>query len=66
MPTLDWQDLLAAFALYLVLEGLMPALAPQRFRESLRLLAESDPRTLRVIGVASMLAGALLLSYVRS
>ena len=66
MPTLDWQDLLAAFALYLVLEGLMPALAPLRFRETLRVLADADPRTLRVIGVASMIAGALLLSYVRS
>jgi uncharacterized protein YjeT (DUF2065 family) len=66
MPTLDWQDLLAATALYLVLEGLMPALAPTRFREALRAMAETDERVLRVIGIGSMIAGALLLSYVRS
>lgn len=66
MPTLDWQDLFAACALYLVLEGLMPALAPGRFREAVRALSGLDDRALRVIGLASMLAGAVLLSFVRS
>lgn len=66
MPTLDWQDFLAAAALYLVLEGLMPAIAPARFREVMRNMANTDERVLRVIGVASMIAGALLLSAVRS
>jgi len=66
MPTIAWQDLLAAAALYLVLEGLLPALAPARFREVMRTMANTDERVLRVIGVASMIAGALLLSAVRS
>jgi len=66
VPELDWQDLFAAFALYLVFEGLMPALAPSRFRESVRTLADLDDRALRVIGLASMIGGALLLSWVRS
>ena len=66
MPTLDWQDLFAAFALYLVLEGLMPALAPRRFRDTVRSMAELDDRVLRGIGLASMIAGALLLTFVRS
>lgn len=66
MPVLDWQDLFAALALYLVLEGLMPALAPRRFREAMRDMSLLDERTLRRIGLASMVAGALLLTYVRS
>jgi uncharacterized protein YjeT (DUF2065 family) len=66
MPLIDWQDLLAATALYLVLEGLMPAIAPARFREAMRNMANTDERVLRVIGVGSMIAGALLLSAVRS
>lgn len=66
MPTLDWQDLFAAFALYLVLEGLMPALAPRRFRDAVRSMTELDDRALRMIGLGSMIAGALLLTYVRS
>lgn len=66
MPQFEWQDLFAAFALYLVLEGLMPALAPRRFRESLRTLAEMDDGVLRAVGVGAMVAGAMLLTYVRS
>lgn len=66
MPTFDWQDLLAACALYLVLEGLLPALAPARFRAAMRAMAETDERALRMIGIGSMIAGALLLTYVRS
>ena len=66
MPTFDWQDLFAACALYLVLEGLLPALAPARFREAVRGLANLDDRALRVMGIGSMIAGALLLSFVRS
>lgn len=66
MPVFDWQDLFAAFALYLVLEGLMPALSPRRFRESVRALTELDDGVLRAVGVGSMVAGALLLTFVRS
>lgn len=66
VPTFDWSDLLAAFALYLVLEGLLPALAPARFRDALRGLVGMDDRVLRVVGISSMVAGALLLTYARS
>jgi uncharacterized protein YjeT (DUF2065 family) len=63
---IDWQDFLAACALYLVFEGLLPTLSPSRFRDSVSRLAELDDRTLRGIGLASMVAGALLLSFVRA
>lgn len=66
MPLIEWQDLLAAFALYLVLEGVLPAVAPARFREALATLTGFDDRTLRIIGVGSMMAGVLLLVAVRS
>lgn len=66
MPNVDWQDLAAAFALYLVLEGFLPALAPERFRDAAQALAGLDARTLRIMGVGSMVAGAFLLSLIRS
>lgn len=66
MPLIEWQDLLAAFALYLVLEGVLPAIAPARFREALAALTGFDDRTLRIIGVGSMMTGVLLLVAVRS
>jgi uncharacterized protein YjeT (DUF2065 family) len=62
---MNWQDLWAAFALYLVLEGLMPFANPGGMRRAMSLLSQLDDRTLRIGGLASMLAGAVLLYLVR-
>ena len=37
---MQWSDLWAAFALYLVLEGLLPFASPRRWREALVAIAE--------------------------
>jgi len=58
-------DLFAAFALMLVFEGIMPFLDPARFRRTLLTVAGQDDRSLRVIGLLSMLAGIALLYTVR-
>jgi hypothetical protein len=58
-------SLWTAVALMLVLEGMLPLLMPRVWRETFqRLLAMSDGQ-LRFIGLASMLAGLLLLLLVR-
>jgi hypothetical protein len=62
---MQWGDLWAAFALYLVLEGLMPFLNPGAMKRTLLQLAGLGERTLRMAGFASMIAGALLLYFVR-
>jgi len=62
---MHWGDLWAAFALYLVLEGLMPFLNPGAMKRTLLQLAGLEERTLRMAGFASMIAGALLLYFVR-
>lgn len=56
-----WDDLLRALCLMLVLEGLLPAVAPLRWRTSVLILAQADPRTIRKTGIVCMLAGAGLL-----
>ncbi len=56
-----WHPWLVAFSLMLVLEGLMPALAPGRWRQTLLLLAQTDERHLRLLGIGSLLTGAGLL-----
>lgn len=60
-----WQDLLTALALVLIIEGIMPFLAPQRWQRMVEVLAELDPATMRRAGFASMMAGLLLLYLVR-
>lgn len=57
--------LLTAFALMLVIEGILPFLMPGLWRESFRRLTEMSDGQLRFIGLTSMLAGLLLLYVVR-
>lgn len=60
-----WQDLAAAIALMLVFEGLMPFIAPARWRQTISLIGRLDNRSLRIMGLASMLLGLLLLALTR-
>jgi len=60
-----WSDLLAACALYLVLEGIMPFLNPAAMRRAMQAFAALEDSKLRVAGLTSMLAGAALLYWVR-
>lgn len=62
---MNWSDLLAAFALYLVLEGLLPFFSPRGWKQSIELIAQLSDSQLRTIGLLSMLAGVLLLAFVR-
>ena len=64
-PLLNWSDLLAAFALYLVLEGIMPFLSPTALRRALASFSGLTDLQLRVAGLVSMLGGLLLLFVVR-
>jgi len=60
-----WQDLLAALALLLVIEGMVPFLNPQSLRRLLETVSQLDDRTLRIAGFVSMLCGLLMLYIVR-
>ena len=55
-----WLELLQAFGLVLVLEGLMPAIAPMRYSRVLGMLSQMKPASLRTIGLLSMVVGALV------
>lgn len=61
-----WQDLATAVCLVLVVEGLLPFLAPARWKEAMRQMASTEDATLRVIGLLSMLTGVALLYVVRA
>lgn len=63
---LDWNDLAAAFALYLVLEGLLPFLNPAGMKRVLATLSGMPDSTLRGVGLASMIAGCVLLYLIRA
>ena len=60
-----WQDLLAALALVLVIEGLLPFINPASFRRALLIVSQLDDSYLRFAGLTAMIVGCLLLYAVR-
>ncbi|MBT8039410.1 MAG: DUF2065 domain-containing protein [Xanthomonadales bacterium] len=57
------QDLLTAFALLLIIEGLLPMIAPQAWQRAMQELSRHNPKAIRIGGIISMLAGAFLLQF---
>ncbi len=58
-------DLIAAFGLVLVLEGLIFAAAPGHVREAMRQAAETAPERLRLIGLICAVIGVALVWLAR-
>ena len=58
-------DLLAAIALFFVLEGIIPFLNPNGMKRALEKLITLGDRELRIAGLGSMLVGVAILFIVR-
>ena len=57
---------LMALALMLILEGVLPFLAPNLWRETFRKLTQMNDGQIRFIGLSSMIVGLLMLWWVNS
>lgn len=62
---LNWSDLLAALALVLVIEGIVPFVSPGSLRNMLATVSQMDDRLLRITGLVSMVCGVVMLYVVR-
>ena len=60
-----WQDILTAFSLYLIIEGMIPFIGPDLFRRTVARFAELNDNHLRATGLTIMTTGLLLLFVVR-
>jgi len=56
-----WHELAIAVCLMMVIEGIIPFLAPQRWRQMVQYLADIDDKSMRLMGLLSMLIGTALL-----
>lgn len=54
--------LLLAFGLMLVIEGLLPFVAPKMWRETFRRATEMSDGQIRFIGLSSLMVGVILLT----
>jgi uncharacterized protein YjeT (DUF2065 family) len=59
-----WQVLPAAIALVFIVEGILPFISPNRWRNMLAMAEQMDDRMVRNIGLGSMLFGVVLLYLV--
>ena len=57
---------LMALALMLILEGLLPFIAPNLWRDTFRKITQMSDGQIRFVGLSSMLVGLLLLLWARS
>ena len=57
---------LMALALMLILEGVLPVLAPGVWRDTFRRITQMNDGQIRFVGLSSMVVGVLLLWWVRS
>jgi hypothetical protein len=58
-------SLITAIGLMLVLEGVMPLLMPQAWRETFKRLTELKDGQLRFVGVMSIVGGLLFIFFSR-
>lgn len=58
--------LLMALALMLILEGALPFLAPNLWRDTFRRITQMSDGQIRFVGLSSMLVGLLLLLWARA
>lgn len=59
-----WSQIGIALSMVLVIEGIVPFLAPRRWRTFAEMAGRVDDRTIRILGLASMLSGTALLYLV--
>lgn len=57
------ESLLMAVGLVLLIEGLMPLVAPSQWRATMMRVAQLRDGQLRFLGMASVLVGLLLISF---
>ena len=60
-----WNDLLIAVGFLLVLEGIVPFLSPDHWRNMMVKLVAHNNNILRVMGFVSMVLGAIIVYIVR-
>ena len=63
--SLNLSDLLAALALFFIVEGMIPFLNPAGMKRALEKLLTLGDRELRIAGLGSMLVGVAILFLVR-
>jgi len=61
-----WTTLFMALALVLIIEGVLPFLAPSLWRDTFRRITQMSDGQIRFVGLSSMIVGLLILLWTRT
>ena len=61
-----WTEILTALALLMIIEGMLPFIGPDRYKQLVAQIVRLSDNQLRAAGLAAMIAGLVLLFIVRS
>ncbi len=62
---MDWNDLLTALALVMVVEGIIPFISPQGYKNTMQQMLSMPDKTIRSVGLSLMIVGVIALFLVR-
>jgi len=60
-----WQEILTAFSLFLIIEGMVPFVGPGFYRQAVVKIAQMDDNGLRLTGLTVASIGIVILYIVR-
>jgi uncharacterized protein YjeT (DUF2065 family) len=60
-----WDDFVRAIALVMVIEGMLPFLTPEGWRQAMLQAGQLSNKALRSVGLVSMLIGVIILYLAR-
>lgn len=61
-----WTEIVTALALLLIIEGMLPFVGPDRYKQLVAQIAQLSDNQLRMAGLSAMIAGLLILFFVRN
>jgi len=60
-----WTEILTALALVFVIEGMLPFVSPAKYRQMVAEITRMSDSSIRNVGLVVMIAGLVLLFFVR-
>ena len=62
---MNWTELFSALALVMIIEGVIPFISPQGYKNTMQQMLAMPESKLRVVGFSLMLVGAISLFFIR-
>ncbi len=63
---MTWENFFVGVCLFLIFEGIMPFISPDKYKEYIKKIAETEDGKLRIYGLVSMVLGIVVLFLINA